>query len=75
MDVLAHARFIRMAPRKVRLVTNLVKGLRATVAITQLKFLQKEAARPVRKVIESARANAVHNHKLDASQLWIRSIT
>lgn len=75
MQVKAHARYIRMAPRKVRLVTNLVKRLPVNVAIAQLKVLPKAAARPVRKVIESAVANAIHNNKLDQSKLFIYSIT
>lgn len=75
MQVKAHARYIRMAPRKVRLVTNLVKRLPVDVAIAQLKVLPKAAARPVRKLIESAVANALHNNKLDRDKLFIHSIT
>lgn len=74
MDVKAYARHIHMAPRKIRLVTNLVAGLKVDRAITLLQFLPKIAAVPVRKVIESAVANAVHNAKLDRATLSIRSI-
>lgn len=75
MEIKAYARYIRIAPRKVRLVTNLVKGLPATVAIAELKFLPKGAALPVRKLIESAVANAVHNFKLNRDTLFIQKIT
>ncbi len=75
MEIKAHARFIRMAPRKVRLVTNLVRRLSVDSALVQLRFLPKAATLPVRKVIESARANATHNAKLDPTRLWIKSIT
>lgn len=75
MEVKAFARHIRIAPRKVRLITNLVKKLPADVAIAQLKMLPKGAARPVRKLIESAVANAIHNNKLDREKLFIQSIT
>lgn len=75
MEITAYARYIRITPRKVRLVTNLVKRLPVNVAISQLKFLPKAAAVPVRKVIESAVANAVHNAKLDPKSLYIQSIT
>ncbi len=46
------------SPRKVRLVTDLVKGKRAKDAIAQLTFLPKRAGEPIRKLIESAVANA-----------------
>lgn len=75
MEVQAHARYIHIAPRKVRLVTNLVKGLPASVAIAELSFLPKGAARPVRKLIESAVANAVHNFKLNREALYVQKIT
>lgn len=75
MEITAHARYIHMTPRKVRLVTNLVKRLPVEIAIAQLRFLPKAAAVPVRKVIESAAANAVHNAKIDRKLLYIQSIT
>lgn len=46
------------SPRKVRLVTDLVKGKKVAVALTQLEFLPRRAAEPVAKVIKSAVANA-----------------
>ncbi len=75
MEVKAYARFIRIAPRKVRLVTNLVKGKPALLAVRQLQFLNKLAAVPVRKLIQSAIANATHNAKLASETLIIKSIT
>jgi large subunit ribosomal protein L22 len=74
MEVTAKARFIRMSPRKVRLVADLVRGLDVTDALAQLKFVRKAAVRPVTKLIESAVANATHNHQLDASSLYIKMI-
>lgn len=75
MEVIAKARFIRMSPRKVRLVAGLVRGKDVSAAVAQLKFLRKDAARPIWKCIDSAVANAVHNHQLDASSLYIKAIT
>ena len=75
MEVQAHLRNLRMSPRKVRLVIDLVRGKSVNVAVTQLSFLQKEAARPVLKLLQSAMANASHNHQLDASGLRIKAIT
>jgi large subunit ribosomal protein L22 len=75
MEVIAKARYIRMSPRKVRLVADLVRGKDVSAAVAQLKFLRKDAARPVWKCIDSAVANAVHNHQLDKSTLYIKAIT
>lgn len=75
MEVIAKARFLRIAPRKVRLVVGLVRGLDVGVALAQLKFLRKAAARPVVKAIESAVANARHNHQLEVGTLYIKAIT
>lgn len=75
MQVNARLKFLRMAPRKVRLVINLVRGLPVHAALEQLVFCNKEAARPVAKLIKSAMANAEHNFQLDASKLRIAKIT
>ena len=75
MEVIAKARFIRMSPRKVRLVADLVRGKDVSAAIAQLKFLRKDAARPIWKCIDSAVANAGHNHQMDKSNLYIKAIT
>lgn len=71
----ATLRFLRMSPRKVRLVVDVVRGLSVAEALAQLKFSPKGAARPVRKLIESAVANAVHNDKLDKDALFISAMT
>jgi len=75
MEIKAFARNVRMSPRKVRLVTNLVKGMPVGIAIEQLLFLKKDAAVAVRKSIESAIANAVHNAKLNKDDLFIKTLT
>lgn len=64
-----------MSPRKVRLVTGLLRGLKVDAARTQLAFLPKAAATPVLKVLNSAAANAVNNFKLDESTLIIKTAT
>lgn len=75
MEVKAHARFIRMSPRKVRLVANLIKGMPASLAETKLPFLRKDAVRPVWKLLKSAIANAAHNANLAKDQLYVKAIT
>lgn len=74
MEIRAHLRFLHIAPRKVRLVTNFVKGMPVDRAIDQLTVLNKQAARPVKKLIDSAIANAVHNFQIDRTSLKIKSI-
>ncbi len=74
MEVICKAKFIRIAPRKTRLVAGLVRGMTVAQARTQLQFSNKLAAKPVLKAINSAVANAVHNHKLDADSLYISQI-
>ncbi len=64
-----------MAPRKVRLIVDLVRGLPVAEAETRLLFAQKAASRPVLKLLRSAIANAEHNFKLDRALLWIKTIT
>jgi large subunit ribosomal protein L22 len=64
-----------MAPRKVRLVVDLIRGLSVDAALQQLEFCNKSAALPVKKLLKSAIANAEHNHQLDASTLSVAKIT
>ncbi len=63
-----------MAPRKVRLVVDLVRGRSVSDADTRLLFVKKAAARPVLKLLRSAIANAEHNFTLDRSTLWVKTI-
>jgi large subunit ribosomal protein L22 len=67
----ARARHIRMSPRKVRRVIDLVRGQRAVDALTVLKFDEHAASEPVYKVVASAIANAEHNLELDRESLVI----
>ena len=64
-----------MAPRKVRLVIDVVRGMPVNEAETRLKFVQQLAARPVLKLLQSAIANAEHNFKLDRANLYVKTIT
>lgn len=74
MKVTAHLRNLRIAPRKVRLVADLVRGKKAEDAVVELRMQSKLAAEPVRKLIESAMANAEHNNKLDRTDLVVSEI-
>jgi len=63
-----------MSPRKVRLVVDLARGMNVEQAKIQLKFLNKKAARPILKLLNSAVANAKNNFKLDEKNLYISEI-
>ncbi len=74
MQVRAIARRIGISPRKVRLVTNAVKGMRVNRALAVLQFLPNAGAKPVSTVIASAAANAENNYNLDPDELYILNI-
>lgn len=65
----------RQSPRKVRLVADIVRGKNVGAALTTLMFTPKKAALSVKKVIESAVANAKHNSNLDERDLFIKEIS
>ncbi len=75
MPVQAIAKGIRMSPRKVGVVAALVRGRSVADALTILEHTPRRSSLPVRKVIESARANAEHNHNFKPDTLQITSIT
>ncbi|OIO20425.1 MAG: 50S ribosomal protein L22 [Candidatus Magasanikbacteria bacterium CG1_02_32_51] len=70
----AQLRFLRMSPQKVRLVAGLVRGMKVKNALDQLQFNSKQAALPVKKLIESAVANAIHNDQVKVDTLKIETI-
>ena len=70
----ASARFVRVAPRKARLVADQVRGLPLEDALPLLRFSTRSAAQDIRKLIESAAANAETNHDLVADDLLIKDI-
>jgi len=75
MSVTAIARGVRMSPRKVGIVAGLVRGHSVSDALTILEHTPRRSASAVYKVVESARANADHNHGLKPDSLKIVSIT
>jgi large subunit ribosomal protein L22 len=67
----AVAKHVRMSPRKLRRVVDLVRGKKGLEAITLLRFMPYAAARVVEKVLASAMANAENNKGLDTGRLVI----
>jgi len=75
MAVKAIAKGVRMSPRKVSVVAALVRGRSVADALTILSHTPRRSALPVRKVIESARANADNNHNYKPDTLVITQIS
>ena len=70
-DVRAEARYVRAAPRKAQLIVDQIRGRSVPEARTILAFMTRDAARDVRKVLDSAAANAEANHGLDSDELYV----
>lgn len=70
----AKLRHIRIAPRKVRLVVDQIRGKGAAEALDILRFNLKRGGEPVRKLLDSAIANAVENHHMDADELFVQAV-
>jgi large subunit ribosomal protein L22 len=71
MNTRAQAKYVRQSPYKVRRVLDLVRGLPVDEARIVLDFTNRRAADPIKKVLDSAIANAEHNFALDADELHI----
>lgn len=74
MEVGAKLRYARISPQKCRLVADQVRGLPVERALQELTFSPKRAAGLVRKVLESAIANAEHNEGADIDELKVSRI-
>jgi len=74
-SAVAQAKFVRTSARKARLVADLIRGLPVADAQAVLAYSTRAAALPVRKVLQSAVANADHNHGLDARELVVARVT
>lgn len=74
METRAVARFVRISPRKVRLVMDEVRGKRVEDALNMLAFAPQKGARLLRKLIRSAVSNAQHNSNLDPDSLVVKSV-
>jgi large subunit ribosomal protein L22 len=72
--VRASAKYLRVAPRKARLVADQVRGMSVSEAQELLDFSTRSAAQDIRKLIDSAAANAENNHDLVADEMEISEI-
>ena len=75
MEARAKATFERIAPRKVKIVLDLIRNKPADEAMAILKFTPKAACEPVAKLLKSAMANAENNFDMDVSRLYVAECT
>ena len=74
MEAKAIAKYVRISPRKVRQVVNLIRGKKVSDAFAILRFTSKGSAVDVTKVLKSAVANAEHNYDMNADDLIVSQI-
>jgi len=77
MEATAQLKYLRITPRKVRIVADLIRGKNVNAALSTLAYVEKRAAAPLRKLIQSAVANADQKSKgqVDVDALFVRSLT
>jgi len=73
MEARAVARFIRVSPRKARLLIDSIRGKDIDEALRIVQLSTKKAARPIRKALESAIANAENNYEVDVDDLYVKT--
>jgi len=74
MQTQAVLKFVRLSPQKARAVADMVRGKKVDEALNILKFNTRKSAKLIRKVLESAIANAENNHGADVDELKLQSI-
>lgn len=74
MEARAIAKYLDISPRKARLVVDAVRGRPVKQALAMLEFMPNKSARHVRKVIQSAAANAENNYAMDVESLYVSTI-
>jgi large subunit ribosomal protein L22 len=73
MDSAAHAKFIRITARKMRLVVDVIRGKSVKEAEDLLRFIPRIASTPIAKVLKSAKANAVNNFDMLEDELFVKT--
>ncbi len=70
-EAMARGQMIRISPRKLGIVAGLIRGKKAEAALAELTFSKRRIAGDVKKVLQSAIANAENNHQLDVDKLYV----
>ncbi len=74
MEAKAHLRYIRISPRKVGIVCDLIRGKSVPQATAILMSTPKAASEPLTKLLKSAAANAENNHGMDPEKLYVSEV-
>lgn len=74
MEARAIAKYVRISPRKLKPITDMVRGMNADEALAVLEFTPRTGAKVLAKVIKSAKANAENNHDMDTDKLYVAAV-
>jgi large subunit ribosomal protein L22 len=74
-EAMAYGKQVRTSPRKLNLVVAAIRGKSCEKALADLQFTQRRIAGEVRKLLQSAIANAENNHQLDVDRLYVAEVT
>ena len=74
MEAFAHVKYVRMSPRKVKLVCDMIRGKDVKTAAAYLNQTTKAACEPMAKLLKSAVANAEHKHGMTADNLYVSTV-
>jgi large subunit ribosomal protein L22 len=74
-EAMAMVRSLRISPQKLNLVARTIRGKEANAALADLTFSRRRIAKDVKKVLQSAVANAENNHQLDVDRLYVAEAT
>ena len=74
MEAFAHVKYVRMSPRKVKLLCDMIRGKDVKTATAYLMQTPKAASEPMLKLLKSAVANAEHNNGMDVESLYVSTV-
>ena len=74
MEAVANLKYLRISPRKVKIVLDLIRGKDVGTAAAILMQTPKSASEPVLKLLKSAAANAENNHQMDPEKLYVSQV-
>ncbi len=74
-EAMAFAKYVKSSPQKLNLLAELIRGKKCEAALAELTFSKRRVAQDVKKVLQSAIANAENNHQLDVDRLYVAEAT
>ena len=74
-EAMAYAKHLRTSPQKLNLVAETIRGKKCEAALSELEFSRRRISGKVKKLLESAIANAENNHQLDVDRLYVAEAT